>query len=123
VSLVARTCSVHEEIVFSGYYMPVLFTLELNDLSTAMILAENTQTAEQSDTMPNIETGRINNAESFPAAYAVTLHSEQPAPVFEVEREDLTTFFAVGVIINFVMITAYFIWAFKQWGKTGASDE
>ena len=88
-----------------------------------MKLAENTQTVEQLDTMPNIETGRINTSESFPAANAVALHSEQPAPVIEVEREDLTTFFAVGVVINIVMITAYFFWAYKQWGKTGTSDE
>ena len=31
---------------------------------------------------------------------------------------DLTfAFYAVGIVINLVMIAAYFIWAFKQWNK------
>jgi hypothetical protein len=51
------------------------------------------------------------------------VHTEQPAPVIEAEREDLAVFFTVGVVINIVMITAYFIWAYKQWGKTGTRDE
>ena len=88
-----------------------------------MKLAENTESTEQSVTMPKLGAGRINTADSYPAASAVAVHSERPAPVIEVEREDLTTFFAVGVIINIVMITAYFIWAYKQWGKSGARDE
>ena len=83
-----------------------------------MKLAENTESTEQSVTMPKLGAGRINTADSYPAASAVAVHSERPAPVIEVEREDLTTFFAVGV-----MITAYFIWAYKQWGKSGARDE
>ena len=73
--------------------------------------------------MPNIETGLINTADSSPAASSIAVHSEQPAPVIEAERDDLTSFFAVGVVVNIVMITAYFFWAYKQWGKTGTSDE
>ena len=84
---------------------------------------DNTESTEQPVTMPKIATGEMNTAESFPAASTLAVHSEQPAPVIEAEREDLTTFFAVGVIINIVMITAYFFWAYKQWGKTGTSDE
>ena len=62
---------------------------------------------------------------SMPTAIdtAVEVQSEQPAPVIEVEREELTGFFAVGIVINIVMITAYFVWAYKQWGKSGARDE
>lgn len=73
--------------------------------------------------MPKVESGHMNTSESFPATGVLVAHSEQPAPVFEAEREDLTGFFTVGVVINIVMITAYFFWAYKQWGKSGARDE
>jgi hypothetical protein len=46
--------------------------------------------------------------------------TEQPEPIQAAEQKDsMTGFFAVGLIINIVMITAFFIWAYKQWGKTG----
>lgn len=32
-------------------------------------------------------------------------------------------FFAVGLVINLVLIAAYFIWARKQWKKTSNRDE
>ncbi len=32
-------------------------------------------------------------------------------------------FFAIGIVINLVLITAYFIWAYKQWKKTGSREE
>ena len=65
----------------------------------------------------------MNTTETSYTGRAVTVHSEEPAAVIEVEREDLSAFFTVGIIINIVMVTAYFVWAFKQWGKTGARDE
>ncbi len=46
-------------------------------------------------------------------------HLEQPASAPEVEHGPTTTFFAVGIVINIVLVTAYFIWAVKQWSKTG----
>jgi hypothetical protein len=70
--------------------------------------------------MAKVESGHMNNPESFAATSTLALHSEPPAPVFEAERDDLTVFFTIGVVINIVMITAYFIWAYKQWGKSGA---
>ena len=73
--------------------------------------------------MPKLESGYMNTSESSPAASTLAVHTEQPAPVFEAEREDLTVFFTIGVVINIVMITAYFVWAFKQLGKKGARDE
>ena len=85
--------------------------------------ADHTISTAQSSTKQNFETSRMNTAEPFSAAGALTVQSEQPAPVIEVEREDLTTFFAVGMVVNIVMITAYFIWAYKQWGKTGEREE
>lgn len=83
----------------------------------------NSEYTEQSVTTPGVETGRMNTVESFSAGSTQAVQSEQPAPVFEPEREDLTMFFSVGIVINLVMITAYFVWAYKQWGKTGTSDE
>jgi len=88
-----------------------------------MKYAENTETAEQPDTMQVVEAGQMNTADSLSTVSTLEVHSEQPALVIEVERNDLTTFFAVGVVINLVMITVYFIWAYKQWGKTDTSDE
>lgn len=88
-----------------------------------MKYAENTITAEQPVTMQGVETGQMNTADSLSTVSTLEVHSEQPASVIEVERDDLTTFFAVGIVINLVMITVYFIWAYKQWGKTGTSDE
>ncbi len=32
-------------------------------------------------------------------------------------------FFAIGVVINLVLITAYFIWAYKQWKKPRPLDK
>ena len=88
-----------------------------------MKFVNETESTEQSVTTPGVETGRMNTAEPFSAGSALAVQAEQPAPAFEVERDDLTTFFTIGAVINIVMITAYFIWAYKQWGKTGARDE
>lgn len=88
-----------------------------------MKYADNTETTEQSVTMTGLETGQMNNAESLSTVNILEVHSEQPAPVIEGGREDLTMFFAVGIVINLVMITAYFFWAYKQWNKSGARDE
>ena len=32
-------------------------------------------------------------------------------------------FFAIGIVVNLVLITAYFIWAYKQWKKPGKPDK
>ena len=49
--------------------------------------------------------------------------SVQPA-ITDVDWGDFTNvFFAAGVVINVVMITAYLIWAYKQWNKQEAGDE
>ncbi|MCP4232372.1 MAG: hypothetical protein GY770_02130 [Aestuariibacter sp.] len=45
-------------------------------------------------------------------------------PVPENKQDGLISgFFAVGIVINIVMITAYFIWAVKHWGKKEKLDE
>ncbi|MDH5356700.1 MAG: hypothetical protein OEY09_19835 [Gammaproteobacteria bacterium] len=53
-----------------------------------------------------------------------TTYTEQPVSAPEHESNDLTIgFFAIGMAINIIMITAYFIWAYRQWGKSNKKDE
>jgi len=33
------------------------------------------------------------------------------------QHEPSMGFFTIGIVINVVLITAYFIWAYKQWKK------
>jgi len=111
-------------IIFPSFYALVLCGPELNGLSTVMKLVDNTESTEQSITKQGVETGQMNTLESDPVAGStLAVHSEQPAPAIEMERGDLTAFFSVGIVINIVMVTAYFIWAYKQWRKTGTSNE
>ncbi len=61
----------------------------------------------------------MNEIESPSVSIAINSHTEQMISVSEQEEKDLTTnFFLVGGAINIIMITAYFIWAFKAWKKT-----
>lgn len=63
----------------------------------------------------------MNTKESMPVD-THTLQSEQPASVQPTEHNGPTVmFFAVGIVINIVMITAYFIWAYKQWKKSDSA--
>ena len=53
-----------------------------------------------------------------------TSYIEQPAVDSRPEQNDsMIVFFGIGVVINVVMITAYFIWAYKQWKKSDKQDE
>lgn len=36
--------------------------------------------------------------------------------------EPLTIFFAIGIVINLVLITAFVLWAIRQWKKTDSRD-
>ena len=47
--------------------------------------------------------------------------TEQPAPVQQ--GEHLYGFFAIGMIINVVLLIAFFIWAYRQWNKKGTEEE
>jgi heme/copper-type cytochrome/quinol oxidase subunit 2 len=54
----------------------------------------------------------------------LTAYIEQPAADSKLEQNDsMIGFFGIGVVINVVMITAYFIWAYKQWKKNDRQDE
>lgn len=60
----------------------------------------------------------MNMTESTPANSKVSMHTEQAVSVSSTEEKDLTTnFYVVGGVINIVMISAYFIWAYKAWKK------
>lgn len=34
------------------------------------------------------------------------------------EREDLTVFFSIGVLLDILLVTAFLVWAVRQWRKT-----
>ena len=54
----------------------------------------------------------------------LTSYTEQPAADSGSEQNDsMIVFFGIGIVINVVMITAYFIWAYKQWKKSDKQDE
>ena len=51
-------------------------------------------------------------------------YTEQSEPEAVQEPDtSLVGFFAIGLVINLLLITAYFIWAYKQWNKSGRKDE
>jgi len=60
----------------------------------------------------------MNTIEPSSTSSSVSVHTEQPVSPSQAEEKDLTTnFYIVGGVINIVMITAYFIWAFGAWKK------
>ena len=51
-------------------------------------------------------------------------YTEQPLPDAGQEADNsLVVFFGIGMVINLVLITAYFIWAYKQWKKPREQDD
>ena len=52
-------------------------------------------------------------------------HTEQAPPQATAEEADysLAGFFAIGLVINLALITAYCIWAYRHWGNKGKGDE
>jgi len=60
----------------------------------------------------------INSTADFSAGSTLQVHTEQQMPTHEAGHNEIAMgFFMVGAVINIVMITAYFIWAYKQWDK------
>ena len=47
----------------------------------------------------------------------------QSVPDIQRDKEDLTVFFSIGMTINIVMITSFFIWAVKQWRKNDEKNK
>ena len=53
-----------------------------------------------------------------------TNHTEQvEANPVQQGHEAPVGFFVIGIVVNVVLITAYFIWAYKQWKKPSPGDE
>ena len=52
-----------------------------------------------------------------------TGYSEQAEIVTPEVNDAPVGFFAVGIVINLVLIGAYFIWARRQWKKSGRRDK
>jgi hypothetical protein len=57
---------------------------------------------------------------SLQSGETVSVNTEQPDPVQQ--GEHLYGFFAIGLIINVVMLIAFFIWAYRQWNKKGTEE-
>jgi len=54
----------------------------------------------------------------------LTSYTEQPTFESGLPQNDpLIVFFGIGVVISVIMITAYFIWAYKQWKKADKQNE
>ena len=54
----------------------------------------------------------------------VTAYSEQPAVEnVSAQHEPSLGFWGVGIALNLVLITAYFVWAYKQSKKRRDEDE
>ena len=53
------------------------------------------------------------------SSYSEQTEADPATPQHEAPIE----FFAIGIVVNLVLITAYFIWAYKQWKKPGKADK
>jgi hypothetical protein len=66
----------------------------------------------------------VNPTNSLSANSTITAHTEQPTTGQKVEQHEPSIgFFAIGMVINIVMISVFFIWAYRQWKKTDKPDK
>ena len=66
----------------------------------------------------------MSTTDSSPEISTVTPYTEQPEVVEkDAPNDSMIGFFAVGMVINVVLITVFFIWAYKQWNKSDKPDE
>ena len=55
---------------------------------------------------------------------AATAYTEQPAaPPAAGQSEPPIVFLGIGVVINLILITAYFVWAYKQVKKRNQTED
>ncbi len=55
---------------------------------------------------------------SFQTSSETSMNQQvQSVPEINHDKEDLSVFFGIGMAVNIVMITTFFIWAVKQWKK------
>lgn len=54
---------------------------------------------------------------------AVSTQTAQPSAEEKHSREDLSAFFAIGMMLNIVLVIAFIVWGVKQWKKHGTSKK
>ena len=64
-----------------------------------------------------VENNGVVAADSGPGA-------ETPVPAggtvsADAGREDLTVFFSIGVVVDVLLVSAFLVWAVRQWRKAG----
>jgi len=88
------------------------------------MISDQTGFAAQQAMRETNEAGRTGFSGTNSTADTLAVQADPPAAGAGIDWGDFTTvFFAAGVVINLAMITAYIIWAFRQWSKQEASDE
>ena len=60
-------------------------------------------------------------AQSFGDGASVKL--VQSDSEFNHEKDDLSVFFGIGMVINIVMIISFFLWATRQWKKNDSKKK
>ena len=78
---------------------------------------KQTENPEVSVLTPRVQVDETGSLKAAEPGSTYTGHSESIAPVHEAEREDLIGFFAIGIVINIILVSAYFIWAYRQLKK------
>lgn len=83
--------------------------------------AENIEVSVKSVDPQSGEMTPVNTTQSNTDNSTLSDSTEQPGSAHQ--GEHLYGFFAIGLIINVVMIVAFFIWAYRQWNKKGNNGE
>ena len=83
--------------------------------------AENVQASAKSTSLQSAEMTPMNTTQSSAENSTLSDSTEQPDSAHQ--GEHLYGFFAIGLVINVVMIIAFFIWAYRQWNKKGSNSE
>ena len=52
------------------------------------------------------------------SAEQVVVATESVKIIKEKSKKELSLFFIIGIIINLIMLSAFIIWAVKEWKKT-----
>ena len=86
-----------------------------------MIKTENIQASVKSTSMQSTELTPVNTTQSSADNSTLSDNTEQPGSAHQ--GEHLYGFFAIGLIINVVLLIAFFIWAYRQWNKKGNNSE
>jgi len=83
--------------------------------------ADNIQASVTSTSQPYAEMTPVNTTQSNAENRTSSDSTEQPGAAQQ--GKHLYGFFAIGLVINVVMLIAFFIWAYRQWNKKGNNSE